>query len=560
MPSDVAKHRLLIVGLDGAGWPVLDRLFRAGSLPALRRLAQSGVRTDLRSTLPPATLPAWTSFLTCSGPGEHGVVDIFMREPGTYRLRPASGHDRRLPTFLSRLSAAGLRVASAGVPGTFPPETVNGICIAGFDAPGAGRARPDAIWPPSLHAEIERLGGWRYATFNEHATGEARLAQAVRALKQDLATKERILLALLEREPWDVFLAHLQASDTVAHHLWHTFDTNSPRHAHAALRDGLPGVYERLDRLIGRLVGAAGPDARVLIVSDHGMGGASRRQVHLNRWLHHQGLLAFGVGPLRQIRGRLGNAVERAARLAPRALLNFAVERAPQGLFSRALSFARRGGLDLQRCLAFSDELDYAPSVWIHTKGAFPAGVVEPRDVPLLRQRIREGLMRLSDPETGDPLVQAVHDRESAQPGPFAELAPDLLVEPAWPGGYRPSFVPSRGPGPALGRLTTADAGKGAGMPGVHRRDGIFLAVGPGLPEAVMPVIDIATAGALVFALLGVPVPDDLSAPMPAFLDDFFPHRRGPAQKAPPATRHSAYNNADASRVTDRLRDMGYID
>ena len=122
--------RLLIIGLDGATFDVLHPLFDRGELPALAKLTRDGLSTELLSTQPPATMPAWTSFLTGAPPDRHGVSDIFVHPPGSYDLVPSSDAMRRLPTFLKRLSEVGRRVVALGVPGTFPPEPVNGVTVS----------------------------------------------------------------------------------------------------------------------------------------------------------------------------------------------------------------------------------------------------------------------------------------------------------------------------------------------------------------------------------------------------------------------------------------------
>ena len=66
----------------------------------------------------------------------------------------------------------------------------------------------------------------------------------------------------------------------------------------AALGNPLRTVYAALDDAIGRLV-ARVPDARVLVVSDHGFGGAGTTALHLNRWLAQEGYLAFTPRPRR---------------------------------------------------------------------------------------------------------------------------------------------------------------------------------------------------------------------------------------------------------------------
>ena len=57
------KQRLLIVGLDCLGAELLSPTSLA-DLPTLRGLVERGVSGPLESTLPPITVPAWTSMLS----------------------------------------------------------------------------------------------------------------------------------------------------------------------------------------------------------------------------------------------------------------------------------------------------------------------------------------------------------------------------------------------------------------------------------------------------------------------------------------------------------------
>ena len=548
-----SNAKLIIVGLDGATFDILRPLFAQQALPTLERLYRDGWRADLLSTLPVATLPAWTSFLTAAQPAQHGVTDIFMRRG--YGLQPATGRARRLPTFLKRLSDEGLAVASLGVPGTFPPEELtNGLCIAGFDAPGAKRAGAQAVWPSAFWPELQRLGGWTYATFNEHRGGAKHLEKALSALHADIAAKEATILSIYQRQHWDVFFVHLQASDTVAHHLWHTYDRHSPRHQHAALHDAIPSVYRRLDTLIGRLLACADDDTRVLVVSDHGMGGASTTAVHLNRWLEQQGLLRFARPSQRTLRRRVSRTLHAVLAGIPPAITGPLLRLAPAPVWTFLLQALRGTAVDFARSEAFSDELDYAPAIWLNRVDRFAQGCVSATYAEALSQRIAAALLTLRDPVSDAPLVHAVHPRHTLPPGPSADALPDLLIEPAWPGNYRASFLASDGPGPTVRHMSPAEFGapKGAGMPGVHRREGVFIASGPGLDAADLPPMHIAQAGALVYDLLGRAVPADLAQQLePATV----PH--GPPVM-PDTT--AAYSPAQTLQLTQRLQAMGYID
>jgi predicted AlkP superfamily phosphohydrolase/phosphomutase len=555
-----ATHPLLILGLDGGTLSILRPLIEAGRLPNLGELMAEGWSTELLSTIPTATLPAWTSFLTSASPAQHGVTDIFVPPPDSYGLQPASGLLRRIPTALTQLSAQGYRVCSVGVPGTFPPEAVNGLCVSGFDAPSANRAGPEAVSPPEAFADFQRAGGWNYNVFNEHSTKPDQLQSAADAILSDIQRKEQTTLQLYGQEPWDLFFVHLQASDTVAHHFWHWHDPNSPRASHTSPPDPVARVYERLDQMLGRLREQLQPGSRILVVSDHGFGGASTTAVFLNRWLAEQGQLHFLSPWKTAARKQAGRALRGALAQLPNAVAGLAKKSLKGRVHADVMDLARGTCVDFARSQAFSHELDYAPSIWINQRGIFPAGEVSPEDALVLARQLREALLELRCPLKGHPLIEAVHLRERLAPQPDAALLPDLTIEPAWPDGYRPSFLTSPGPGDVVRSLRPEEwsAPKGFGLPGVHRREGVFMAWGPGIEPMELPVMEIAQAGGLIYPLMGAAIPADLHVPPPAYLEELLPFNTcDDGLDLPPV---GALDLGSSKGLRDRLQTMGYID
>ena len=57
--------------------------------------------------------------------------------------------------------------------------------------------------------------------------------------------------------------------------------------------------FNSLDTLIAGIVRAAGPDATVVLASDHGF-GPTRDVFHVNSWLEQNGYLCVGRQPERQ--------------------------------------------------------------------------------------------------------------------------------------------------------------------------------------------------------------------------------------------------------------------
>ncbi len=76
------KRRVIIVGLDGATFDVIDPLLEKRRLPFAEDLIKNGTRANLLSSIPYATIPAWPSFMTGKNPGKHGVFDFFRFADG----------------------------------------------------------------------------------------------------------------------------------------------------------------------------------------------------------------------------------------------------------------------------------------------------------------------------------------------------------------------------------------------------------------------------------------------------------------------------------------------
>lgn len=67
----MSKRRMLIIGLDGATWDVLNPQIEPGACLSLAQLKEEGTHGILQSTLPPLTPPACSSFQTGVNPGKH---------------------------------------------------------------------------------------------------------------------------------------------------------------------------------------------------------------------------------------------------------------------------------------------------------------------------------------------------------------------------------------------------------------------------------------------------------------------------------------------------------
>jgi predicted AlkP superfamily phosphohydrolase/phosphomutase len=67
-------NKILVLGIDGASWNLVDDLIQAGNLPTIKKMKTKGVAKDLKSCLPFVTFPAWKCYSTGLNPGKLGYT------------------------------------------------------------------------------------------------------------------------------------------------------------------------------------------------------------------------------------------------------------------------------------------------------------------------------------------------------------------------------------------------------------------------------------------------------------------------------------------------------
>jgi hypothetical protein len=346
----------------------------------------------------------------------------------------------------------------------------------------------------------------------------------------------------------------------VGHHYWRDHDPDSPRHDPAASprrRGAIGDVYAALDTACGRVRAAYGEDALCLVVSDHGMGGASDCIVHLNRYLAEQGFLRRRSKRRARVEAAARGARDGALRALPARWIQTLFRGAP-GAAGRLESAIRFGGIDWAHTQAFSEEVNTQPGIWINLAGREQRGCVPADAYAELRDRVIERLRAWRLPG-GEPVVARALPREAVYSGPFVERAPDIVLEMGTDRGYGLSLVPTPwreceatrprasgdgAPSAAVVQLSgeALAGGRGRGMNGTHRQAGIFIATGGGdrgrIARALAPVCLSAVAPALA-AAMGLRWKPGAGSGEPGDL---------------------AYTQEESEMVAARLRALGYLD
>ncbi|MEA3401993.1 MAG: alkaline phosphatase family protein [Armatimonadota bacterium] len=538
---------LIVIGIDGGTFDLIDPWVAAGELPAIASLMRGGCVGRLRSTHPPLTPVAWSSMLTGCSPGRHGIYAFLEIPPDSYQPRFLSGGALPLKTVFEMASDAGLRVGALNVPWTWPPPAISGFCLSGIDAPHFG---PGIAYPPELFEELTR----RFGGYFDKNVPPRREGYALDRLEDRIEKIGAMSRFLLRERPVDLFAVVFVSTDQVQHWFWH--------HRSVRARDGrriddlVLHVWRSVDRQIGRMLEeCAGRETTVLLVSDHGAGPCAGG-VNLNRWLERQGWLRRSLpSPAARLRR---TALRVGGRLLPDALRR-RLRRRLGGARRRTLARMLAHGIDWQATDAFCWS-DYG-NISVNAQGCFSRGRVAASRRDALVDEIAEALMELRSPETGRRIMSAPLRARELYRGDRTQRAPDLLAVPR---GYRweilTDFTLS---GPLPEELRGAVIGPSRRQ-GTHRLHGIFCATGPGIREGGrLSGARIEDVAPTILHLLGQPIPEAMDGRvLSEILRRKDRRRHPPAREAVPMEREgtgATYSAAERARVESDLQGLGYL-
>lgn len=542
--SPTRPKKLLILGLDGATFDVLGPLMAEGRMPRLKEAVESGASGILRSTTPPITPAAWTTFLTGKQPGLHGIIDFERYDPLANKLSFNStrclDHVRNLWQILG---GHGLRVGSLHVPMTYPPIPVNGFMITGFETPGP---QSDFAYPPELKADVlakwpdpTLRKKWKRKTFG----GEKLFRQNVTYMSRSFFQGLDMTRGLGDRFGWDVLMVVLKLVDNLQHKTWKYID---PRWAsrNRTRNEIVKECFGELDRAVGEFVDyARRNDAAVLMVSDHGHGSLEGK-IQVNKLLQDWGYLHLR-----------SSAVQGSTRL------QYLLDR----FRGKTKKFVRDGdvthelAIDFDKTRACVMHAGMAGFVYINLKGRQPVGIVDPKQYESLRDEIRARLLG-SECQIRDTqgrtiqLFPEVHKPEelygvSREDQPWM---PDLILIP------HDSLAVVR-------RIRGNDVVQWlpySKIEGTHRADGILIATGAGIAKKKDVRAHIVDCAPTILAMLGLPIPRDMQGRVVDELFESQPQIYYEEASAAISSSESkdVYNDRDLERVTSRLADLGYLE
>jgi len=296
MPPKRLHTRLLVYGVDGATWAVIDTLRPLSMMPNFDRLEKEGSSGVLRSIEPMLSPIVWTTIGSGQPLDRHGIHGFHVKND-----------ECKVARFWDVLESRENVVGTYKWLVTYPPREIDGFMVPGWLATGPEMVPRDLeytrLFEQSRRARHrgEEAGGKPVGTVRYVLYGVRdglKLSTLAASVRLSLAgrygtadevaamTDVHMLRALIDRdlffglmERYDPAVATFTyyPTDAVAHRAWRYFE---PDHFGGVdersreLWDTIPSTYRQADTILADIRKRLPPDAYLLVLSDHGMTAA----------------------------------------------------------------------------------------------------------------------------------------------------------------------------------------------------------------------------------------------------------------------------------------------
>ncbi len=461
---------VVLIGLDAADLPRIERLSASGKTPHMAQFLQDGARGRLGSRPTGLSATIWPKWFEGGQVGSRYFLKQWNPDRMCLERIPATSGDPE--PFWCDLDRRGLRVCIVDVPQAPLVPLKNGMALQGWQVHDLFDrwTEPADLWRDLVNSHgSPPLSGENY--------GPQTVGSLLALRDQLLATALQggeIACDLLSRGPFDFFVMVLGALHRGGHYLWDTSQIagqTASRDESQRLDSALDEIYIATDRTVGRILERVPEKARVLLFALHGMqanGG----------WAERFELIAGALAGVSTPTNR-PTTLQRLRQFLPKTLLQRASGSFPESFGNRVLEFTSAHMHDWPHTSWFALPSDLAGFIRLNVQGRESRGILKPgTESRAVEDRLIDAFSRLTDLD-GRSVVGDVERTDDIVPAdhPMRRLLPDLLLN--WGAIKACETAGLRLGGDELVRWRPGQPND-SGRSGNHATEGWYSAMGPG--------------------------------------------------------------------------------
>ncbi|MCP4216962.1 MAG: hypothetical protein GY765_20095 [bacterium] len=362
------RKKLMVLGIDGVPFELLQTLTQSGVMPNVKRLMNKHGLTKTQVPLPEISSVSWTSFMTGKNPGAHGIYGFMEIDHKNYSYSFPSFPSLPVKTVWETIGEKKNKSVILNLPNTYPARPLQGALVSGFVALDLDKA----VYPKSLLPHLKKID---YRIDVDNATAKTDKKLFLKDLRDTLDTRYDLFKFMREKEKWNLFFLIITGTDRLHHFFYDAFDNpDSPFH-----QDFLD-YYRRVDTILGEISDdMEKKEIPFIILSDHGF-TKIKQEVYLSQYLKEWGYL--------HLEGETGGIKD---------------------ISKKTSAFV----LDPSR-------------LYIHLEGKYSRGSVKKEAYEPLRAELKEKFLNLV--VEGEKAIKQVFYKEEIYSGKYLENAPDLVL------------------------------------------------------------------------------------------------------------------------------------
>jgi len=545
------NNKLIIVGIDGGTFEVINELIKNGHLPTFKYIIENGVSANLISTIPPVTGAAWPSMLTGVNPGKHGVFDFIEYCPekydGWFNKSFVDSSCLAGKTFLDLLSNKGELVGGIAIPVTYPPWEINGILVSGYPCPDTNT---NYVFIRNVNITEDEIPPLNFSAEYYQIASEKKIAEDGYKMTR---TRTELALKLWTENDFRCLFFVLGETDRAQHNFWKYYRKN--------LRDKedvVTNTYIEVDKSIQKILNKIDNETTLFLVSDHGGGERPRTYFYINEFLKKEGYIVLNKTTIWEHFYSFLKKTKAKSKLFRKLYFNISARLDKKSsdwiMHTSAKTFVSK--INFSRTKAYMYPMQFpAFGIVINKKNRQPEGIVDDQEYEKLREEIILKLNQLKD-DKGRKIVSMVFKREEIYKGPFLKKAPDIVALTTEYFEANKDF-----PNRMFGSVPDVEYDR---LNGYHRMEGIFIAYGKHIKKGIkinkMSIMDIAPN---VLYLLGHEIPTYIDGSVkPEIFENNFVNSQKPKyveREFIPSTKKHVFSEQDKDEIRKKLEPLGYL-